>query len=180
MGWIKSLFHLLRFPAIVMMALGLPNSFFPELSLFILFPLALIALLIWAVVGLVMSARAAWRRDWRRAAIFPVAIIVSVIAFRPANDALIWASHYAHLAWFVARDAVSPVEPDKREAGVDVFYWGAQGLAAGASEERYLLHDPERRAQKSIGLRPDPKYPGAAINTLHLAGSYYLRILYYP
>jgi len=162
------------------LAVGLPDSFLPNATLFLIFLPGLFVLIVWSLVQLVLGAIAVWRRAWRIATIRFLAIAVVVLTFYPASDAVRWISRYAHLATFVAWNTVSPISPDKHEASIEVFDWGAQGISAGASEERFLLRDPSQTSQQVLGRRPWPKYPDAAIETEHLVGAYYLRILYYP
>ena len=180
MVWLSAIRRLLLFPICVLVAVGLPDSFLPNFSLFIVDPLAIIALLIWAVSQLVRSAMAAWRRDWRVSAIRLIAIVIVALFFRPVIQSVDWVSRYAHLTAFVAWNAINPVTPDKREGHLEVFNWGGQGLAAGASEERFLVRDPNGKSQQVLGIRAWPNYPDAKNGTWRLAGSYYLRILYYP
>lgn len=180
MVWLRTLLRALVFPAWVILAMNLPESFFPNFNLFILFPVGAIALLIWAIIHFVQGATAAWRREWLPAAADLLSIMIVIIALQPATRSVIWVSRYAHLATFIAWNAASTIAPEKREGPAEIFDWGGQGLAAGASESRYLVRDASGKTQKDIGEKPDPNYLGAIVETRHLIGSYYLRTLYIP
>jgi len=177
---LRALLGPLAFPACVVAGLGLPDSFFPNFTLFLLFPLAFVSLAIWTLIHLVRAVRAGWHRNWSVGASHITAIVIAVILYGPIERSFAWVSRYLHLATFVAIDAISPFQPDKREGRVDVFDWGGQGLAAGASEMRFLVRDPIGKARAAMGNVPVSDYPGASIETRHLMGNYYLRILHYP
>lgn len=180
MVWLRSIRQALFFPTAVIVLAGLPDSFLPNFTLYILFTLALILLAIWTLAQLVSGALAAWRRAWHLAAVSFLSVALVVVAFRPVISAINWLSRYVHLTEFSVRNTISVVSPDKREGTIEVFNWGAQGISAGASEERFLLRDPDRKSQSVVGTKPWPDYPGAAIETRHLIGAYYLRVLHYP
>ena len=109
-----------------------------------------------------------------------LAIIAIGACWLPAAKALRLLSDYAHLVLMYPLYTTQIVKPDKRTAGTETFDWGAEGLVAGGSTERYLIHDLDGKLDKEIGVRPMPRYPEASIDTKWLIGSFYIRELNYP
>ena len=135
--------------------------------------LGLLSLVVWTVALLAPAIRAMIRRNWKKAALFPGAFLLSL----PLVFLGILSGDYIHLAVMYPYYAVKiRSAPDWQSKEVQ-FYWGDDAVSVlDGVQMRVLIYDASGKI--AVGDRPDRSNGGIKSNIQHLIGNFYLEHQY--
>jgi hypothetical protein len=123
----------------------------------------------WTVMLLASTIRAAFRHNWKRAALLPCAFVCSL----PLIFVGVLSGDYIHLAVMYPYYVVKiHSQPDWRTKEVR-FDWGDEAVTVlDGLRARVLIYDASGKTV--VGDRPDLGSAGIRVNMQHLIGNFYL------
>jgi hypothetical protein len=135
--------------------------------------LGALSLIGWAVALLVSTARAVMRKNWKRSALLPCALVVAL----PLIFLGIFSGDYVHLAVMYPYYVIEiRSHPDWQSKEVR-FYWGDDAVSAlDGIRARTLIYDASGNIV--VGDRPDRGGDGIKVNIQPFIGNFYLELSY--
>jgi hypothetical protein len=136
--------------------------------------LGTLCLMGWAVVLLVSTIRAAFRRHWRRVALLCSALVGAL----PLISIGTFSGDYVHLALMYPYYAVQIRQSPDWQSKETRFYWGDEAVTVlDGLRARTLVYDASGKTV--VGDRPDDtNVGGLRLNVQHLIGNFYLETCY--
>ena len=130
----------------------------------------MLVIVIWVLSVIIYTILAAFRHSWQesiyRLFVLVLAIPLTALAFLPGD--------YVHLMVMYPAYAQTLADNQLKET---TFYWGGIGFAGSATIDRFLVYDHAGKLDTEIGSRRLNTDPTFWVQTRHLIGHFYIRMI---